>query len=139
MLQIWIKVTLSVEISSVENFVSKKYSSAKTFVTKRFFRHFLPTKFLPIRYWHTKRIIVDFLFMLTFSYYLENIFFQCLGLQIKTETLICHHQLEQLQSMKLCNFRVGTFLPKRKHYYNQLSASTNKSITSSERSIPFSW
>ena len=27
----------------------KKYSSVKNFVTKRFFRHFLLTKFLPIR------------------------------------------------------------------------------------------
>ena len=32
--------TLSVEISSVESFVGKKYSSVKNFVTKRFFRHF---------------------------------------------------------------------------------------------------
>ena len=38
-------VTFSVENSSVE-----KYSSVKNFVTRRFFRHFLPTNFLPIRY-----------------------------------------------------------------------------------------
>ena len=29
---------------------AKKYSSVKNFVTKRFFRHFLTTKFLPVRY-----------------------------------------------------------------------------------------
>ena len=45
-----LKMFVGKKYSSVENFAGKKYSSVKTFVTKQFFRHFLPTKFLPIRY-----------------------------------------------------------------------------------------
>ena len=44
------KIFVGKKYSSVENFAGKKYSSVKNFVTKRFFRHFLPTNFLPIRY-----------------------------------------------------------------------------------------
>ena len=45
-----LKIFVGRKYSSVEKFAGKKHSSVKNFVTKQFFRHFLPTKFLPIRY-----------------------------------------------------------------------------------------
>ena len=58
-----IAITLSVEISSVENFVGKKYSSAINFATCQKFCHFLPTftfnrrNFLSIRYCNDVRFL----------------------------------------------------------------------------------
>ena len=43
LLNFW--VTLSVKNPSAKNFVGKKYSSVKNFVTKQIIRHFLPTNF----------------------------------------------------------------------------------------------